>query len=107
MREPRVVLTVQQAMWNSERELLGVSRLELLTTDLDAIAETLAPPRGAALRVTGVASTPAAASDDGWAFGGKLYAAAAQPEENLFFSPLQHLGGERDAGRRCRRRDKK
>ena len=43
----RVVLTVQQAVWDAGRQLLGVVRVGLLTTDLDAITEGGKEPSGA------------------------------------------------------------
>jgi adenylate cyclase len=42
---PRVVLTVQKAVWDGAGTFLGVARVGLLTTDLDAISELGSGPR--------------------------------------------------------------
>jgi adenylate cyclase len=52
---PRVVLTVQKGVWDGAGAFLGVARVGLLTTDLDAISELGSEPR---LAVAG--SEPAA-----------------------------------------------
>lgn len=65
--EPRVVLTVQRAIWDEQLRLRGVARVGLLTTDLDAItqqlpvtgSEGLAAPRIALLAVSARSSAPA------------------------------------------------
>jgi hypothetical protein len=63
--EPRVVLTVQHAVWDEQLHLLGVARVGLLTTDLDAITEPTPPTssetssRIALLAVSARASAPA------------------------------------------------
>jgi adenylate cyclase len=44
---PRVVLTVQKAVWDGAGTFLGVARVGLLTTDLDAIGELGSAPRRA------------------------------------------------------------
>jgi len=44
---PRVVLTVQKAVWDGSGTFLGVARVGLLTTDLDAISELDSAPRWA------------------------------------------------------------
>jgi serpin B len=50
-------------------------------------AQLIEELRGTAARARQVASAPTSASDDGWAFGWKLYAAEARPEQNVLFSP--------------------
>lgn len=42
---PRVVLTVQKGVWDGAGEFLGVTRVGLLTTDIDAISELGSGPR--------------------------------------------------------------
>lgn len=43
--------------------------------------------RGTAQRLVAAGALPNSASEDGWAFGWKLYAEEATPEANVFFSP--------------------
>ncbi len=65
--EPRVVLTVQRAIWDEQLRLRGVARVGLLTTDLDAITEPFsattgsdpAAPRIVLLSVSARPSAPA------------------------------------------------
>jgi len=52
--EPRVVLTVQNGVWDGAGTFLGVARVGLLTTDLDAISELGSDPRR-----RGASSSPA------------------------------------------------
>jgi adenylate cyclase len=42
--EPRIVLTVQKGVWDGAGAFLGVARVGLLTTDLDAISELGSEP---------------------------------------------------------------
>jgi adenylate cyclase len=64
--EPRVVLTVQRAIWDEQQRLRGVARVGLLTTDLDAITEPTptagsepAAPRIVLLAVSARSAAPA------------------------------------------------
>lgn len=63
--EPRVVLTVQRAIWDEQLRLRGVARVGLLTTDLDAItahppSASSGEPEGSRVVLLAVSARPAA-----------------------------------------------